>query len=96
MSLFPTRRSLLQGAGALGLLGAALGHRSARAAGPRRLVIWWSGGGWDTSYVFDPHFETNITPRSCRLNSEYPVASPSSFEIIAPSLRSAMSPLIGS
>jgi hypothetical protein len=58
MSLLPTRRSLLYGAGALGpCSGAALGHRSARAAGPRRLVIWWSGGGWDTSYVFDPHFE---------------------------------------
>ena len=63
MSLLPTRRSLLQGAGALGLLGAALGHRSARAAGPRRLVIWWSGGGWDTSYVFDPHFETSVLDR---------------------------------
>lgn len=54
---------MLQGAGALTLLGAALGHRPARAAGPRRLVIWWSGGGWDTSYVFDPHFEASVIDR---------------------------------
>ncbi|MCK6521135.1 DUF1501 domain-containing protein [Myxococcota bacterium] len=54
---------MLQGAGALTLLGAALGHRPALAAGPRRLVIWWSGGGWDTSYVFDPHFEADLIDR---------------------------------
>ncbi len=54
----PSRRDLLHGgAGLLGLLGLGL-PAHALAGKSRRLLIWWNGGGWDPSYVFDPHFES--------------------------------------
>lgn len=56
------RRSFLQlglGAGLAGLL-----PRVARAAGQRRrLLVYFNDGGWDTTQVFDPHFESDAVDR---------------------------------
>lgn len=54
-----TRRQLLAGLGALGL-GAPLLSRIATAAGDRRVVVYWNKGGWDPTYIFDPHFESSV------------------------------------
>ncbi len=58
-----TRRGILGGLGLGGLgLGALAGVlapiRALRADGgsDRYLVVYWAKGGWDPSYVFDPHF----------------------------------------
>lgn len=49
-----SRRQLL-GGGALAALALGLGARVARASGPSRLLVLWSAGGWDPTFVFDPH-----------------------------------------
>ncbi len=49
-----TRRRLL-GTGLAGLVGSALPLRVARAASEQVLVIYWARGGWDSTFVFDPH-----------------------------------------
>ena len=42
-------------------LGALSLPRSARAGGSRRkLLVYFNNGGWDTSFVFDPHFDSSI------------------------------------
>ena len=46
-----SRRSLVFGAGALGLLGPAA---RARAGGARRVVVVLANGGWDVSFCMDP------------------------------------------
>lgn len=51
-----TRRALL-GLGGLGALALALGARRARAGGPSNLLVVWNAGGWDPTFVFDPHPE---------------------------------------
>ena len=56
-----SRRRLLAGSGAvlgLPLLGLPRQVRAAGEEGPDHLVIWWNRGGWDTSYAFDPHFDS--------------------------------------
>jgi len=50
----PSRRRLLQG-GAAALFGSFFPARRAWAATDRVLVLYWAAGGWDTSFVFDPH-----------------------------------------
>ena len=54
-----TRRRVL-GTGLLGLAGLGLPLRLARAATERVLVIYWAKGGWDTTFVFDPHPESDL------------------------------------
>lgn len=59
------------GLGAGGLLG-ALGPRlrSARAdAGGPYLLLYWANGGWDQSFVFDPHFEIDSIDRDPEASS---------------------------
>ena len=56
----PSRRGLLGSLLAAGVLGLP---RRARAAGaPKYLLIWWNRGGWDTTFVFDPHFGSSVIP----------------------------------
>lgn len=50
-----TRRGFLAWSSALGA--ATLLGRRARAGAPQNLVVVWSAGGWDPTFVFDPHFE---------------------------------------
>lgn len=54
-----TRRVLLGGLALLPGLGLLL-NRRARASGPARLVVVWNNGGWDPTYVFDPHFGSSV------------------------------------
>ena len=57
-----TRRRLLQGATAFGAATAAgLGYnRPAGAAAPeRKFIFFFASGGWDTTTVFDPHFDSD-------------------------------------
>lgn len=54
-----SRRQALLGLGALPALGLPLA-RSPRAAGARKLVVVWNNGGWDPTYVFDPHFGSAV------------------------------------
>ncbi|MSQ03631.1 MAG: DUF1501 domain-containing protein [Myxococcales bacterium] len=54
----PSRRGLF--GGALAALGAALWSRPARAAAERHLVVYFVKGGWDPSFVFDPHFGSSV------------------------------------
>lgn len=54
-----TRRSFLAWSSALGL--ASLAGGRARASGPKSLLVLWSAGGWDPTFVFDPHFEDGLT-----------------------------------
>ena len=53
-----SRRGLLSGGLAAALAG--LLPRSARAAEDLRVVLMWCAGGWDTTYVFDPHFSSSV------------------------------------
>lgn len=56
-----SRRALLGGSAALAA-GAALGVRAPRAlAAPpdRKFLFFYAGGGWDTTTVLDPHFDTD-------------------------------------
>ena len=52
-----SRRSLLSNAGALAALSAiGWNPKMARAAaGERKFIFFFAGGGWDTTTVFDPH-----------------------------------------
>jgi len=53
------RRTFLAGLGAMSLL-----PRLARAEeGGPYLVLYWAAGGWDQSFVFDPHFESGSIDR---------------------------------
>ena len=57
-----TRRRLLQGATAFGAATAAgLGYnRPVGAAAPeRKFIFFFASGGWDTTTVFDPHFDSD-------------------------------------
>ena len=36
--------------------------RRARAASPRKLLVVWNGGGWDPTFVFDPHVVDGLAP----------------------------------
>ena len=54
-----TRRSFLGGLAALGLSASVL-SRVAQAATETRLVVYWNDGGWDPTYIFDPHFESAV------------------------------------
>ena len=56
-----TRRQALLGAAA-SALGLALPRR-ARAAGDGLLLVYWVPGGWDPTFVFDPHFESSTIAR---------------------------------
>jgi hypothetical protein len=56
-----SRRKLLWGGAALG--GLSLLPRRAHAAEERYLIVYWNEGGWDTSMVFDPHFESSLIDR---------------------------------
>lgn len=49
-----SRRGLL--AGSMALVAAGLRSRVARADEPRHLLVYWVKGGWDPTFVFDPHF----------------------------------------
>lgn len=52
------RRQWLQMTGSMGLLGLSPALRAQPANGKRRLLVIFNRGGWDPSYVFDPHFES--------------------------------------
>jgi len=55
-----SRRHLLRGAAALSVLGGLGLPRRVRAAAPptaRKFLFLFAGGAWDTTQVFDPHFE---------------------------------------
>jgi hypothetical protein len=58
----PSRRDLLGSLLAVGALGWTPRARAA-GSGPRYLLIWWNAGGWDPTFVFDPHFDSSIIPR---------------------------------
>ena len=51
------RQILASGAG----LALSLGfpRRVLAGSASRNLIIWWNNGGWDPTFVFDPHFEAN-------------------------------------
>lgn len=53
-----SRRGMLAGLVGGGLV-TALARKPAMAAEPRYLVVYWIAGGWDPTFVFDPHFESN-------------------------------------
>lgn len=61
MSMDITRRSLLRGATALSAAAfAGMTPRQARAAaGERKFIFFYAGGGWDVTSVFDPHFDVD-------------------------------------
>ena len=51
-----SRRQLLaSGAGLAASLG--LPRRARAGSASQNLIIWWNNGGWDPTFVFDPHFE---------------------------------------
>lgn len=52
------RRQLLSGG--LAAMLAGLVPRLAHAADDLRLVVFWNQGGWDTTYVFDPHAGSSV------------------------------------
>ncbi len=54
------RRRFL-GLSALAALGLGLGSRRARASGLDRLLVLWNAGGWDPTFVFDPHEGDGVT-----------------------------------
>jgi hypothetical protein len=60
------RRDFLRGGvsllslGGLGMLLPRVAHASKT---DRLLIIYWNAGGWDPSYVFDPHFESTALDR---------------------------------
>lgn len=55
-----SRRAMLQGTAGL-LAGLAGLSRRARAAGDDRLLlVWWNAGGWDPTFVFDPHWGSEV------------------------------------
>jgi len=56
-----SRRDLLGAMAALGAVGLGRPGR-ASGSGPRYLLVWWSAGGWDTTFAFDPHFESDVIP----------------------------------
>lgn len=57
-----SRRGLISGSAALALAGLLPG-RKALAAAERHLIVVWNKGGWDTSTVYDPHFESSDIDR---------------------------------
>ncbi len=59
------RRQLLLRSFAAGVA-AALPTRSARAASSDRLLIYFAKGGWDVSFVFDPHFGSSVVEQDPR------------------------------
>ena len=54
-----SRRALLAGLSAVAGLGLLPGG-PARAARKGKLLVWWSGGGWDPTYAFDLHPESDL------------------------------------
>jgi hypothetical protein len=69
MSTIFKRRDFLKGStsllsllslGGLGMLLPRVAHASST---DRLLIIYWNAGGWDPTYVFDPHFESNALDR---------------------------------
>lgn len=54
-----TRRAFLARAAAVGAAGALLRPRAWAAAPDRKFLFLWAGGGWDTTTVLDPHFDTD-------------------------------------
>lgn len=50
---------MLGGLLGLGALGPVL-QRVAQAADDTRLVVFWNDGGWDSTFVFDPHFGSAV------------------------------------
>ncbi len=54
-----SRRGLLAGLSAVAGLGLLPGG-PARAARKGKLLVWWSGGGWDPTYAFDLHPESDL------------------------------------
>ena len=56
------RRQFLRGSAGLAAA-ATLPLRRAHGAGPSRLLVLWNAGGWDPSFVFDPHFESDSFAR---------------------------------
>jgi uncharacterized protein (DUF1501 family) len=53
-----SRRGLL-GGGLAALVAGAL-PRTAAAAEDLRVVVMWCAGGWDATYIFDPHFSSSV------------------------------------
>ena len=54
------RRQWLQMMGSMGLLGFSPALRAQPTGGKRRLLVIFNRGGWDPSYVFDPHFDSSF------------------------------------
>lgn len=52
------RRAFL--GGSLTVLAAALASRRARASVDRQLLVYWVSGGWDPTFVFDPHLDSDV------------------------------------
>jgi hypothetical protein len=53
------RRTLLQGLTASVALAGLKGPLALASGHTRRLVVFYNEGGWDPSFVFDPHFDDN-------------------------------------
>ncbi len=49
--------------GSLAALAVGLYARRVRAAEERFLLVYWVKGGWDTTYCFDPHFDSDLVDR---------------------------------
>ena len=56
------RRDLLLGLGAAGVLAPLVRTARAEGGGPY-LLVYFANGGWDQTYVFDPHFESSAIDR---------------------------------
>lgn len=56
-----SRRGFL--GGGLVALAAGLATRRARAAEEQFLLVYWIKGGWDQTYAFDPHFDSDFVDR---------------------------------
>lgn len=53
------RRAFLASLAAAGLLGPLMRGPRADEGGPF-LLLYWAPGGWDQTFVFDPHFESDL------------------------------------
>ena len=66
MKTFWNRREFLRGGAAtlsLGAVGTMLPRVAHASTTDQVLVVYWNAGGWDPTYIFDPHFESTALDR---------------------------------
>ena len=47
----------------LGAVGTLLPNIAHASTTDKVLIVYWNGGGWDPTYIFDPHFESSALDR---------------------------------